>query len=127
MFDTQDVTPNERYFICAHSNASEVEREWYTETFDEILSCSNGFIVDTIAPQPRQVYVQNTNGFLTAREDVIVHWEGFTDNVDATEFGYPSLIMDYSISCGKCVTFLNFTGFDRVLTFICIYMCIFCT
>jgi len=104
VFDTQDFTSNARYFICAHSNASEVERELYTEKFKELSSCSNGFVFDTIAPQPRQVYVQNTNGFLTARKDVIVHWEEFIDNVDATEFGYPSPIMEYYISCGKCVT-----------------------
>ena len=126
VFDMQDVTPNERYFICVHSNASEVDREWYTETFEELSSCSNGFIFDTIAPQPRQVHVQNTNGFLTADQDVMVHWEEFKDNVDPTEFGYPSSIMDYYISCGKCVTKFNYTGFNRVLTFL-IYICKFCT
>ena len=103
MFNTHDVTPNARYFICAYSHASKVEREWYTEKFEELSTCSNGFIVDTIAPQPGQVYVQNTNGFLTARRDVIVHWDVFLDNVNAAEFGYPSSIKEYFISCGTCV------------------------
>jgi len=104
VFDTQDVTPNARYFICAHSNAFEVEREWNTEHFEEISSCSNGFIFDTVAPQPGHVYVHNTNGFLTARQDVTIHWDGFKDNVDPTVFGYPSSIRKYYISCGKCIT-----------------------
>ena len=107
VFDTQDVQRNMRYFICAYSNASEVEREWFTETFEELSSCSNGFIFDTIAPKSGQVFVQNTNGFLTARQDVIVHWDEFKDNVNATVFGYPSSIMDYYISCGMYVTEFN--------------------
>jgi len=109
LFDTKNVEPNVRYFICAYSKASVVEREWFTEKFEEISSCSNGFIVDTIAPQPGHVYVQNTTGFLTARHDVIVHWDAFEDNVNALEFGYPSLIKEYYISCGMYVIWFNHT------------------
>jgi len=110
VFDTHEVQRNLRYFICAYSNASEVEREWFTEKFEELSSCSNGFIFDTIAPQPGHVHVQNTNGFLTARQDVIVHWDVFEDNVNAAEFGYPSSIKEYYVSCGMYVTLLNHTA-----------------
>jgi len=105
VFERQNASPNARYFICAQANATYVEREWFTEKFEELLSCSNGFIFDTIAPQSGQVHVENTHGFLTARQDIIIHWDMFTDNVNAAEFGYPSSIKEYYLSCGRCVNY----------------------
>ena len=100
VFDKGDVDQNIKYFICAHSNASVIEREWYTETVDGFSSCSNGFIIDTIAPEPGRVFVQNSNEFLTVHKDVVLYWDTFTDNENGAEFGYPTGIKEYFISCG---------------------------
>ena len=101
VFDRK-VEVNTRYFICAQSNASAIEREWFTEKFNSISSCSNGFVIDTIPPKSGHVFVKNNKGFLTSRTDVMVHWDAFADNIYADDFGYPASIKEYYISCGNC-------------------------
>jgi len=103
VFETDDVESNTRHFICAQSNVTHLYREGFIETLEAISSCSNGFVIDTTAPDPGLLHVQNYNGFLTATKDVLVYWNTFTDNIKASSFGYPSDIKEYVLMCGKVV------------------------
>ena len=113
VFDKAKVKPNTRYFICASSSSTVVEREWFSENLDALSSCSNGFIIDTIAPEPGHIAVKNYNGFLSSSSNIFVHWEKFSDNVKASAFGRPSDIKEYVISCGKCCNKIIFYFFQK--------------
>jgi hypothetical protein len=99
-FESKFTKPNTIYYICALSNKTSVIREMYTEVLDEIKFCSNGFVLDSIAPVAGTVKVQNENGFLTSLDNIEFSWDEFADNIDATKFGYPSNISAYSYGIG---------------------------
>ena len=46
IFDETNVFLDATFYMCAFSNTTVVEREWFTEAMDEIRSCSDGFILD---------------------------------------------------------------------------------
>ncbi|XP_052220285.1 uncharacterized protein LOC127837360 isoform X3 [Dreissena polymorpha] len=98
--DKHYISFNELYFICAYSNYTVVEREYFTEILEEISSCSNGFILDSSPPTKGEVHVHNHRGFITNPQHVIVTWTGFHDNIDATVFGFPEKLHYFSIRTG---------------------------
>ncbi|KAH3799518.1 hypothetical protein DPMN_153128 [Dreissena polymorpha] len=99
--DRKYISINELYFICAYSNNTVIEREYFTEILEEISSCSNGFILDSSPPTKGEVQVHNHRGFITNPHYVIVTWTGFDDNIDATVFGYPEKLHYFSMRTGK--------------------------
>ncbi|KAH3708851.1 hypothetical protein DPMN_068310 [Dreissena polymorpha] len=99
-FSTHDISLNQIYYICAHSNTTEVNRELFTEALQEISSCSNGFVLDSSPPTKGHVQVQNHKGFVTNPQHVLVTWDGFDENIDASIFGYPSKLLTFSVAIG---------------------------
>ncbi|KAH3709959.1 hypothetical protein DPMN_069425 [Dreissena polymorpha] len=96
----EDMTFNQLYYICAFSNSTEVKRESSIETLNEISSCGNGFILDSLPPTSGQVLVHHHNGFISNPQQIFVSWAGFDDNIDAALLGYPGKIQYYSIGIG---------------------------
>jgi hypothetical protein len=99
-FDKTVVKFNTFYYICAYSVTTSVIRELNTEVLDEIKTCSNGFVLDSIAPVAGKVEIQNNNGFLASLDDIEFSWNKFEDNIDATQFGYLSNIATYTYGVG---------------------------
>ena len=106
MFDPNLIQLNTFYYICAYSNTTFIERELFTETLQEIASCSNGFVLDNIAPTSGTVDVNNKNGYLTSTSNTLIQWGGFEDNIDARKLGYIDSIKQYTYEVGKLLTSL---------------------
>ena len=100
-FSKYSIQPNVIHFICAHAEETKVQREHSKEILHEINSCSDGFVIDTIPPHSGQVTVENTNGFITKPNDILVYWHGFSDNIDPSFFGLAYLLKAYEVSLGK--------------------------
>lgn len=92
------IEMNKLYYICAHSNST-VHSENVRQEFS---SCSNGFVKDNEPPTAtsRSISVINYNGFITDTSRIIIIWDDFDDNVNATLLGYPQNIRSYSCSLG---------------------------
>ena len=99
-FENKLTKYNIIYYICAHSFTTFVERELYNEILDEINTCSNGFVIDSKAPETGKVDIRNRNGFLTSLDKIELSWNGFTDNINATKLGYISDIQSYTYGIG---------------------------
>ncbi|XP_052789246.1 uncharacterized protein LOC128223857 [Mya arenaria] len=101
IFKETDVFLDATFYMCVSSNATVVEREWYTESLDEIKSCSDGFILDNTAPIPGNIDIQNVNGYITDIEHAVITWDSFHKETGATLLGYPEDIQHYSIGVGS--------------------------
>ncbi|WAR31803.1 hypothetical protein MAR_034345 [Mya arenaria] len=101
IFDETDVFFDTSFYICVSSNPTVVEREWFSETLDEIRSCSDGFILGNTAPIPGKIIVQNVNGYITDIDHVVITWDPFHEKTGATLLGYPEDIQHYSIGVGN--------------------------
>jgi hypothetical protein len=99
-FDKTLIKFNTIYYICAYSISTSVIREMHTEVLDQINTCSNGFVLDSIAPVAGKVEIRNNNGFLASLDNIELSWNKFEDNIDATQFGYPRNIASYSYEIG---------------------------
>jgi hypothetical protein len=99
-FASAFTKPNSIHYICAYSTRTSVIREVYTEVLDEIKTCSNGFVLDSIAPVAGKVEIKNKDGFLTSLDNVEISWDKFEDNIDAIKLGYPGNIPAYSYGIG---------------------------
>ncbi|XP_053400343.1 uncharacterized protein LOC123557990 [Mercenaria mercenaria] len=102
-FPTNTIKTNELYYICAYSNDTLLHLEDYMVSLDEFSSCSNGFIKDNTPPMnPKMVVrVSNQNGYITDTSRLIIHWDVFADNINASVFGYPENIRAYSYAIGS--------------------------
>ncbi|WAR31728.1 hypothetical protein MAR_034270 [Mya arenaria] len=101
IFEETDVFLDATFYMCVSSNATVVEREWYTESLDEIRSCSDGFILDNTAPIPGNIDIQNVNRYITDIEHAVITWDSFHKETGATLLGYPEDIQHYSIGVGS--------------------------
>ena len=79
---------------------SHVVREKFTEILPLIQGCSNGFVIDSVAPTSGRVYVKNVNGFINDLRHITVSWDGFRDNIDVSALGYEHGINSYDIEIG---------------------------
>ena len=95
------IRMNQIYYICALSHATEIEREYFTESMKEIRQCSNGFVLDDTPPTSGKVHVSNTGGFITDLSSLLIQWDQFDDNVDVAKLGYVDPIQVYSYALGK--------------------------
>ncbi|WAR31796.1 hypothetical protein MAR_034338, partial [Mya arenaria] len=100
IFEETDVFLDAPFYLCAFSNATVVEREWYTESLDEIKACSDGFILDNTAPIPGKIDIQNVNGYITDIEHAVITWDTFYKKKGASLLGYPEDMQHYSIGVG---------------------------
>ncbi|WAR31701.1 hypothetical protein MAR_034243 [Mya arenaria] len=100
IFEETDVFLDATFYLCASSNATVVEREWFTESLDEIKSCSDGFILDNTAPIPGKIEIQNVNGYITDIEHAVITWDTFIKEKGASLLGYPEDMQHYSIGVG---------------------------
>lgn len=117
LFENTNLVSNKLYFICAFAEEIEIHRESYTETFTGIKSCSDGFIIDNIAPSGGQIFVENTAGYLNDIFEIRISWERFIDNADVEMFGYSDSIKYYSYAIGKsqCIMRNSFICVDQPL------------
>ncbi|XP_053376618.1 uncharacterized protein LOC123534121 [Mercenaria mercenaria] len=101
-FKKNSITPNKIYYICAYSNSTVLERELFSETLAELNICSDGFVIDTVAPLPGRIEnVSSTGGFLSNQEAIEVAWDGFVENIDATNLGYIDRLKQYRFAIGS--------------------------
>ncbi|WAR31813.1 hypothetical protein MAR_034355 [Mya arenaria] len=100
IFEETDVFLDATFYLCASSNATVVEREWFTESLDEIKACSDGFILDNTAPIPGKIEIQNVNGYITDIEHAVITWDTFIKEKGASLLGYPEDMQYYSIGVG---------------------------
>ena len=93
-FNTEHLLAD-KYFICASfENASEV-----TPYLKNNYLCGNGFVVDDSPPKGGRVEIlSDSQGFITKRDGLEIHWSGFYDNaISDEELG----IGKYEIYIGK--------------------------
>ncbi|WAR31807.1 hypothetical protein MAR_034349, partial [Mya arenaria] len=100
IFEETDVFLHATFYLCVSSNTTVVERERYTESLDEIKSCSDGFILDNTAPIPGKIDIQNVNGYITDIEHAVITWDTFYKEEGASLLGYPDDMQHYSIGVG---------------------------
>ncbi|XP_052788798.1 uncharacterized protein LOC128223561 [Mya arenaria] len=100
IFEETDLFLDAPFYLCASSNATVVEREWFTESLDEIKACSDGFILDNTAPIPGKIEIQNVNGYITNIEHAVITWDTFIKEKGASLLGYPENMQHYSIGVG---------------------------
>lgn len=79
-FPTLSLQHQVKYYICAVSNTTKVQREQLTEVIGKASTCGNGFIIDGEPPQAGKVkIISNSGGFLTDPNYIHLTWEGFSD------------------------------------------------
>ncbi|KAK3093029.1 hypothetical protein FSP39_010221 [Pinctada imbricata] len=101
-FNTMSLKQQVKYFICAVSNRSVIQREHLTDDLEETSSCGNGFVIDSEAPDPGSVkIVSNSNGFLTDPSYVHIVWEGFSDIEKQVNVPTVSGIANYKLALGS--------------------------
>ena len=50
IFPKEKLLVDTFYYICASANQTVLKREYFSETLDAFESCSNGFVLDSVAP-----------------------------------------------------------------------------
>ncbi|KAL4218457.1 hypothetical protein ACF0H5_023192 [Mactra antiquata] len=96
-----DIVYGTIYYICASAKSVDVVRELFVDTLPEVHTCSNGFVLDNKQPVGGSIHVTNTDGFLTNTKKLEVSWDQFSDDVQATKFGYSDNIEEYSLAVGS--------------------------
>ena len=89
------------YYICADAPESERITGGHREIISPFHACSNGFILDDTPPTGGVIHVKNVNGYINSLTVLAVTWEGFSDNIDATIFGFENNIKFYTVEIGK--------------------------
>ena len=100
-FSRDIINMNTVYYICCNAEEVNVERGTVTEILPALNFCSNGFVLDDIPPYGGEVYINNVNGYIKDLDDLVITWQGFTDNIDVQTQGYVSNIKSYSVEIGK--------------------------
>ena len=57
--ESQYLQHGQRYVVCVHANATEIEYEKWTESLEEVNGCSDGVTVDLTPPSPGNVWIGN--------------------------------------------------------------------
>ena len=106
-FNTTGLSRNTLYHICAKSEETSIVREFFTETLEELNTCSDGFALDDQPPTcSGKLHVTSaTDGYLTDVTHVVFSWDACHDNNDAKALGYIDNIKSYSYAVGKYITF----------------------
>ncbi|KAJ8312052.1 hypothetical protein KUTeg_009425 [Tegillarca granosa] len=89
------------YYICAKSDKTVIQREFFTEEIPAFESCSNGFMVDSSPPKPGDVTIVSRNGYITDKSELLIHWDDFKDSALYLKMGYNSGIAFYQYSIGS--------------------------
>ena len=100
-FRKADILVNTFYYICASAEESTTVKENFTEKLPAIRACSNGFVIDDTPPYGGEVHVRNVSGFLNDLREIVVHWNGFDDNINASRLGYENKINTFTVEIGK--------------------------
>ena len=99
-FPRSKIRYNTIYFICAWAPESELLTDTQVDRYPAIQTCSNGFVLDDRPPTTGIIQVKNLNGYINSLQDIVIAWEGFDDNADATSLGYASKIKSYKVEIG---------------------------
>ena len=55
--ESEYLVHGQRYAVCVHAATTEIQYEKWTETLDEVNSCSDGVTVDLTPPVPGKVWI----------------------------------------------------------------------
>lgn len=91
------------FYICAKSNQTVIEREFFKEEIPAIEACSNGFFIDSKPPKPGNVTMVSNNGYITDKSEVIIYWDDFQDSDSYIKMGYLSGVAFYQYAIGKYI------------------------
>lgn len=98
------LIPGKKYYICARSNKTVINRELFNDTLEEINTCGNGFLIDDATPTAGQVTILNQyQGFLTSPTEMIISWSNFEDRLAPSDSNITSSIYSYSYAIGMSI------------------------